>query len=142
MISDKALYWIAAVVVVFGFSHRQFCGHDDWTSSVKDQFASIKDRVYLQADRLLSRTEFPAPDGGARMVQSQVAYMVQSQVKRARAQKSLACMQATLARRRAGFALLEANRERLVAMEHIYRGTFNPMPNLVINLPKVNVPKS
>jgi hypothetical protein len=138
MVSDKSLYWIAAVVVVLGFGHRQFCGHDDWASNVKDRFASVADRVSSQADRILPTTEFPMQDRETRMIRSQATL--------AHAQRRLACMQAKMARRQADFALLEASRVRLVAMdvamEQMHRGAFHPLPNFVINLPQVNVPKS
>jgi hypothetical protein len=134
MVSDKALYWVAAVVVVFGFGHRQFCGHDDWASSVKDRFASVTGGVARQADRLLATAEFPLQHGETRMIRSQA--------KLAHAQQSLACVQATMARRQADFARFEASRGRLLAVEQLHRGAFNPMPNFVINLPKVNAPKS
>jgi hypothetical protein len=133
MVSDKALYWIAAVVVVFGLGHRQFCGHDDWASRAEDRLASVTGRVSRQADRLLATTEFPLQDSETRMARSQA--------KMAHAQQRLACVQA-MARDQADFALLEASRGRLVAMEQMRRGAFNPMQNFVINLPKVNVPKS
>jgi hypothetical protein len=134
MVSDKSLYWIAAVVVVFGFGHRQFCGHDGWAGSVKEQFASVEDRVSRQADRLLPVTEFAVQDRETRVVRGQR--------KLADAQRRLACVQATMARRRADFALLEATRGRLVAMQQMHRGAFGPLPNFVINLPRVNLPKS
>ena len=133
MVSDKALYWIAAVVVVFGFGHRQFCGHDDWASGVKDQFASVTDGVSRQADRLLATAEFP--------LQHRETRMIRSQAKLAHAQQSLACVQAAMARRQADFARFEASRGRLLAMEQLHRGAFNPVPNFVINLPTVNVSK-
>jgi hypothetical protein len=134
MVSDKSLYYIALVVLVFGFGHRQFCGHDDWASSVKDRFASATDRVSRRADRLLPTTEFP--------LQDRVTAMVRSQAKMAHAQRSLACMQAAMARRQTDFALFEASRARLVAMEQMHRGAFHPPQNFVINLPQVNVPTS
>jgi hypothetical protein len=134
MVSDKSLYWIAALVVVFGFGHRQFCGHDDWAGSVKDRIASVTDRVSRQADRLLPATEFVLREGETGMVRSQV--------KMALTQQSLACMQASMARRQADFARLEASRGRLMAIEQMRRGAFHPLPNFVVNLPQVNVPQS
>jgi hypothetical protein len=134
MVSDKSLYWIAAVVLVFGFGHRQFCGHDDWASRVKDRFALVTDRASRQADQLLATAEFPLQEPNTRIARSQA--------KMAHAQQRLACIEATMARRQADFALFQASRARLVAIEQIHRGAFNPMPNFVVNLPQVNVPKS
>lgn len=133
MVSDKSLYWIAAVVLVFGFGHRQFCGHDDWARGVKDRFALVTDRVSRQADQLLATAEFPLQEPNTRIARSQA--------KMAHAQQRLACIEGTMTRRQADFALSQASRARLVAIERIHRGAFNPMPNFVVNLPQVNLPK-
>jgi hypothetical protein len=134
MVSDKSLYWIAAVVLVFGFGHRQFCGHDDLASRVKDRVALVANRVSRQADQLLATAEFPFEERNTPIARSQA--------KMAHAQQRLTCIEATMARRQADFALFQARRARLVAMEQIHRGAFHPIPNFVVNLPQVNLPKS
>ncbi|HZR58963.1 MAG TPA: hypothetical protein VFA74_18995 [Terriglobales bacterium] len=132
MVSEKAIYWIAAVVMVFGFSHTRFDSHFDWTSRVGSRLACVVDRVSGQTDRLLAKAELPMELGEARIDRGQADM--------ARVQQKLACMQSMMARRQADFARLEANRARFVAMEQAQRIRFvSPMHNVVINVPKVNV---
>jgi hypothetical protein len=133
MVSEKAVYWVAVVVAVFGFSHTRFARHFDLTSSITDRFACVADKITGSADRLLSRAELPMELGEVRINRSQA--------KLARAQQKVACVQATMARRQADFARLEANRARLMAMEQMHRVTFvNPMQNVVIRVPQMSIP--
>jgi hypothetical protein len=134
MVSEKAVFWVAVVVAIFGFSHTRFTRHFDFTSSITDRFACVADKITGRADRLLSRAELPGELGEIRINRGQA--------KLARAQQKVACVQATMARRQADFARLEANRARLIAMEQMHRVTFfNPMQNVVIRVPQISIPK-
>jgi hypothetical protein len=132
MVSEKAVYWIAVVVMVFGFSHTRLGNRSDWTSSIGSRLACVVNTVSGHADHLLSKAELPLELREVRMDRGQAEV--------ARAQQRVACMQAMMARRQADFARLEANRARFVAMQQAQRVRFvNPMHNVVINVPKVNV---
>jgi hypothetical protein len=134
MVSEKAAYWMAAAVMVFGLAHRGFTAGPDCTSAWLDRFASVSDRISSQADRLLSRTELacerrqPGVDRG--------------RIEVARTQQKFACMQAALARRQGDFARLEQSRGRLVAVQQMRHVMFSPRQDFVVKVPEGNGPGS
>ena len=133
MVSDKPVYWIAAAVMVFGFSHTRIASHSDLTSCLSGRLASMADRVSSQADRLLSKAELPSELAEARLERGQAETV--------HIQARMACAQSMIARHQADFARLQANRARLMAMEQMHRVAFNPMQDFVVTVPQINIPQ-
>jgi hypothetical protein len=133
MVSEKAVYWIAVVVMVFGFSHTRIASHSDLTKCLTGRFESVADRVSSQADRLLSKTELP--------LELAEAPLERGQAQTAHIQARMACAQSMIARHQADFARLQANRARLMVMEQMHRAASNPMEDFVVKVPQINIPQ-
>jgi hypothetical protein len=109
MVSEKATYWAATAVMIFGLAHRGVPAGRDCARGWMDRFASVSDQISSQADRLLARTEMAA--------QQQDAGVDRGRTEMAHARQKMACMQAALARRQGDFARFESGRARLATQQ-------------------------
>jgi hypothetical protein len=131
MVSEKATYWAAAAVMIFGLAHRGVPAGRDCARGWMDRFASVSDQISGQAGRLLARTEMAAEqrDAGVDRGRTEMAH----------ARQQLACMQAALARRQGDFARFEGGRARLAATQQMRHARLGPGQYFVVNPSEKNV---
>jgi hypothetical protein len=113
MASDKALYWIAVVVLALGFSNSLVNAHPDWAQAVAEQ-------PLMLADAACSRLTNLATVADLMFGHSQVD-VARTQAVMARVQGRLASAQARIASRQAQMARTEAQQVRTFTMERMNR---------------------
>src|SRR4029077_6492745 len=131
MASDKALYWVAAAVIVLGMSyHHGFVDRSgDWTQQLADRSLSLANEVSDQAMRLagMGQTIFSRSELG----------FVRPEAGMARVQTRLACVQTELARRRAEMVRSQAERARAIALEQMHHAVgARPRRDFVMEPPR------
>ena len=113
MASDKALYWIAVIVMALGLGNSFVNDHPDWTRAAAG-------RPMVLADAACSRLSSMASVVDLMFGRSQEG-VARTQVAMARVQGRLASVQARVASRKAEMARLEAQRVRTITIERINR---------------------
>ena len=113
MASDKALYWIAAIVMALGLGNSFVNDHPDWAQAVAE-------RPLIVADAACSRLTNLATVADLMFGGSQTG-IARTQVAMARVQNRLASVQARIASRQAEMARMEAQRVRTITIERINR---------------------
>ena len=119
MASDKALYWIAVVVMALGLGNSFVNDHPDWAQAVAE-------RPLVLADAACSRLSSMASVVDLMFGPSQVG-VARTQVAMARVQGRLASVQSRIASRQAEMARMEAQRARAFTVERMNR-TFVTCP--------------
>src|SRR5437868_12390391 len=100
MASDKALYWIAVIVMALGLGNSFINAHPGWAQAVAE-------RPLMLADAAYSRLSSMASVADLMFGRSQVG-VARTQVAVARVQGRLASVQARIASRQAEMARMEA----------------------------------
>jgi hypothetical protein len=113
MASDKALYWIAVIVMALGLGNSFVAAHPEWAQTVAE-------RPLMLADAACSRISNLASVADLMFGRSQVG-VARTQVAMARVQGRLAAVQARIASRQAEMARLEAQKGRTITLERMNR---------------------
>ena len=113
MASDKALYWMAVIVLTMGMCNSFVNAHPDWAQAVAE-------RPLMLAAAACSRLTNLATVADLMFGRSQTG-IARSQVAMARVQGRLASVQARIASRQAQMARVEAQQVRTFTMERMNR---------------------
>ena len=120
MISDKAIYWIATVVLALGVGNSLSTAHPDWAQAASE-------RPLMLADAACNRLANLATLADLMFGRSQVG-IDRTQVAVARVQSRLASVQARLASREARIARIQ--------QERVLTFTRERMNRMVVDCPK------
>jgi hypothetical protein len=113
MASDKALYWMAVIVITLGLGNSFATAHPEWVQAVAE-------RPLVLADATCSRISNLASVANLMFGRSQVG-VARTQVAVDRVQSRLASVQARIASRQAEMASQQAQRVRTITIERINR---------------------
>ena len=104
MVSDKALYWMAVIVMALGLGNSFVNAHPEWAQSVAERPVMLADRVSSRATSLVSLAEMMFGRSEVGVARTQTAM--------ARVQCRLASAQSRVAARQAQIARIQAERVR------------------------------
>jgi hypothetical protein len=126
--SEKAWYWIAVGVLALLVSNNFAARHTGDVRCVASRSLSAVERVSGHASRVVVMAEMMLGRGGSRFDHAQMAVDG--------VQTRLVLAQNVLARHEAAFARVQAEHERMVAIEELRGTVICPRPNLRIVIPE------
>ena len=115
MASDKALYWIAVIVMALGLGNSFVNAHPDWAQNLSERPLMVADSITERATGVASIAEklFGTSEDGVARTQARLASV----------QCRLAAVQTRMASRQARIERVQAERVRNIVREQVARVT-------------------